>query len=131
SRAVNRVFQVVLSLTYGSAMSAFVPGHNLSHHKHTQTFKDVMRTTKVRHQWNLLNMVEFAQRVGVAIMKNDAAYVGAMKDTHKKWFQQYRIETAAVLLSTLALFVLDWNKALIYWLIPHLYAAWGIISMNY
>src|SRR5690606_13150225 len=121
SRAVNRVFQVVLSLTYGSAVSAFVPGHNLSHHKHVQTSKDVMRTTKVRHEWNFLNMIEFAPKVGVAIMKNDAAYVGAMKGTHKKWFQQYRIETAVVVLSTIALFILDWKKALIYWQIPHLY----------
>lgn len=131
SRTVNRVFQVVLSLTYGSAVSAFVPGHNLSHHKHVQTNKDVMRTTKVRHDWNLLNMMEFAPKVAVAIMKNDAAYVGAMKGKHRKWFEQYRIETAAVILSTLGLFVLDWKKALIYWFIPHIYAAWGIISMNY
>lgn len=131
SRTVNRVFQVVLSLTYGSAVSAFVPGHNLSHHKHTQTQKDVMRTTKVRHAWNLLNMIQFAPKVALAIMKNDAAYVGAMKGKHRKWFQQYRIETAAVILSTAGLFVLDWKKALFYWFIPHLYAAWGIISINY
>jgi len=130
-RRINRIFQVVLSLTYGSAVSAFVPGHNLSHHKHTQTQKDVMRTTKVRHSWNLLNMIEFAPIVAIAIMKNDAAYVGAMKGKHRKWFEQYRIETAAVILSTVGLFVLDWQKALVYWFIPHIYAAWGIISMNY
>jgi fatty acid desaturase len=87
SRSVNRVFQVILSLTYGSAVSAFVPGHNLSHHKHTQTKKDVMRTTKVRHDWNLLNMMQFAPKVAIAIMKNDAAYVGAMKGRHRRWFR--------------------------------------------
>ena len=37
SRALNRVFQVVLTLTYGNPVSSFVPGHNLSHHKHTQS----------------------------------------------------------------------------------------------
>ncbi len=131
SRGVNRVFQVILSLTYGSAVSAYVPGHNLSHHKHVQTHKDVMRTTKVRHQWNLLNMIEFAPKIGVAIMKNDVVYVSAMKGTHKKWFRQYQIENAAVILSTVGLIALDWRKGLIYWLLPHLYAAWGIISMNY
>ena len=131
SRTVNRVFQVILSLTYGSPVSAFVPGHNLSHHKHTQTRRDVMRTSKVRHGWNILNMVEFAPRVAVAIMRNDAAYVGAMKGQHKKWFQQYRIEASFVWGITLLLFVIDWKKALLYWFIPHLYAAWGIISINY
>lgn len=131
SRAVNRVFQVILSLTYGSAVSSFVPGHNLSHHKHTQTSRDVMRTSKVRHSWHVLNMVEFAPRVGVAIMKNDALYTKAMKGSHRSWFRQYQIETFTVLGLTAGLFLLDWKKALIYWFIPHLYAAWGIISINY
>src|SRR5687767_8650180 len=52
-RWLNRVFQCVLTLTYGHPVSAYVPGHNLSHHKHTQTRRDVMRTTKVRYRSNL------------------------------------------------------------------------------
>jgi fatty acid desaturase len=50
-RWLNRIFQIGLTLTYGHPVSAFVPGHNLSHHKHTQTPRDVMRTTKVRYRW--------------------------------------------------------------------------------
>ena len=48
SRAMNRATKVLLSLTYGFAVSDFVPGHNLSHHRYTQTRRDVMRTPKVR-----------------------------------------------------------------------------------
>ncbi len=131
SRGANRAFQVVLSLTYGSPVSAFVPGHNLSHHKHPQTPRDVMRTTKVRSQWNLPNMLLFVPIVALAIMKNDSAYTAAMKGRHRAWFRQYRLEKIAVIGVTLLLFVLDWQKALIYWLVPHIYAAWGIIGMNY
>jgi len=130
-RWANRVLQVLLSLSYGSTVSAFVPGHNLSHHKHIQSTRDVMRTTKVRHRWNILNMVEFAPRVAVAIRKGDVAYSAAMKESHRAWFRQYRIETWTVLGVTVLLLVLDWRKALLYWLVPHLYAAWGIISINY
>jgi len=130
-RASNRVFQVVLSLSYGSAVSAFVPGHNLSHHRHTQTPRDVMRTSKVRHRSNLLNMIEFAPRVAVAITKNDFAYSRAARGRHPAWFRQYKLENFAVLGVTALLLILDWRKGLVYWLVPHLYAAWGIISMNY
>ena len=126
-RAANRVLQVVLSLSYGSAVSAFVPGHNLSHHRHTQTPRDVMRTTKVRHEWNLLNMLEFAPRVGVAITKNDIAYSRAARGRHPAWFKQYKLENFAVLGVTACLLILDWKKGIVYWLVPHLYAAWGII----
>jgi fatty acid desaturase len=130
-RAANRVLQVVLSLSYGSAVSAFVPGHNLSHHRFTQTPRDVMRTSKVRHQWNLLNMAEFAVRVGIAITKNDFAYSRAARGRHPAWFRQYKIENFTVLGVTALLLILDWRKGLVFWLVPHLYAAWGIISMNY
>lgn len=131
SRGQNRAFQVVLSLTYGSPVSSYVSGHNLSHHKHTQTSRDVMRTTKVRHESNLLNLLEFVPRVGFAIAKNDAAYASAMKTSHRAWFRQLRIEQVVVFGVTGALFLVDWRKALVYWLVPHLYAAWGIIAMNY
>ncbi len=127
-RASNRVLQVVLSLSYGSAVSAFVPGHNLSHHRFTQTPRDVMRTAKVRHRWNLLNMLEFALRVGVAITKNDLAYSRAARERHRAWFRQYKLENYAVWGVTAGLLLLDWKKGLVYWLLPHLYAAWGIIS---
>ncbi|HSC87892.1 MAG TPA: fatty acid desaturase [Polyangiaceae bacterium] len=130
-RWANRVFQVLLSLSYGSAVSAFVPGHNLSHHRFTQSPRDVMRTTKVRHQSNMLNMMEFAPRVAIAIMQNDVAYSRAMKKRLPTWYVQYKLENYSVWAVTLALFVLDWKKALVFWLVPHLYAAWGIISMNY
>jgi fatty acid desaturase len=131
SRKVNRVFQVVLSLTYGSPVSSFVPGHNLSHHKHTQTPRDVMRTTKVRRESNLINMLEFVPRVGLAIMRNDTVYTGAMRTKHRAWFRQMQIEKYTVLAVTVALLALDWRKCLGFWVAPHLYAAWGIIGMNY
>src|SRR5262245_55199782 len=41
SRTVNKAYQVVLTLVYGHPTSSYVPGHNLSHHKHTQTRSDV------------------------------------------------------------------------------------------
>src|SRR5260221_14739034 len=34
SRQLNKIFQVVLSFTYGHSTSAYVPGHNFSHHKY-------------------------------------------------------------------------------------------------
>src|SRR6478736_2986650 len=109
-RAANRVLQVVLSLSYGSAVSAFVPGHNLSHHRFTQTPRDVMRTSKVRHSWNLLNMLEFGVRVAVAITKNDFAYSRAARGRHPAWFRQYKIENFTVMGVTALLLILDWKK---------------------
>ena len=46
---------VLLTISYGHPSSTYVPGHNLSHHKYTQSEKDFMRTSKVNFKWNLLN----------------------------------------------------------------------------
>lgn len=39
----NKFYQVCLSLQYGGAVSIFVPGHNLSHHKYPQQARDVSK----------------------------------------------------------------------------------------
>lgn len=130
SRGMNRFFQVVLTLTYGHPVSAYVPGHNLSHHKHTQSRRDVMRTTKVRYRWNLLNGIFFQSSVVKDVLFADMRYFKAMYRRNPPWFRQMILE-AVVFLGTMGtLLALDWKKFLLYVLIPHQYAAWGIITMN-
>lgn len=131
SRALNRAFQIVLTLTYGHPVSAYVPGHNLSHHKHTQSRRDVMRTTKVRYRWNLLNGLLFASHVAKNILPADIRYFRAMYRKNPPWFRQMLLETAVFLGTMAALLLLDWQKFLVYVLIPHQYAAWGIVTMNF
>ncbi|MFO0755479.1 MAG: fatty acid desaturase [Byssovorax sp.] len=130
SRGMNRLFQVALTLTYGHPVSAYVPGHNLSHHKYTQSRKDVMRTSKIRFRWNLLNGIFFMPRVGRDIFAADMRYFKAMYRRNKPWFNQMLLEAFVFLGSMGALIALDWKKFLLYVLVPHQYAAWGIISMN-
>jgi len=130
SRPMNKLWQVVLTLTYGHPVSSYVPGHNLSHHKHTQSPRDVMRTHKVRFGHNGLNLIFFMASIVPSIMRADAAYAKAMRTRHPKWFRQLMLETVVFWGLSIGLFVLDWRKALILWLIPHLYAQWGIVTMN-
>lgn len=136
SRFANRVFQVFVSLTYGHPVSMFVPGHNLSHHKYLQTPKDRMRTDKMRFRWNLLNQLFFMPAVGPQIFRDNAEYVKRMQGT--PWHRQFRIELAvyiAFLVVTAALSF--WIDGLVPWrflvfvVLPHQYAAWGIMGINF
>jgi fatty acid desaturase len=129
-RSLNRAFQVALTLTYGHPVSAYVPGHNLSHHKHTQTRRDIMRTTKARFRWNLLNGLFFMSRVGKDIFVADMRYFKAMYRRNPPWFRQMILEAVVFVGASGALLALDWKKFLLYVLVPHQYAAWGIITMN-
>jgi fatty acid desaturase len=131
SKAANRWVQIVLTLTYGHPVSAFVPGHNLSHHRFTQKPQDVMRTTKVDLGWNLANVILFVPSVAIAVFRNDLVFSRVMKEKRPKWFRQFRIESAILALVSIALLLIDWQKFLMFFWVPHIMAAVGIIGINY
>jgi fatty acid desaturase len=126
----NKVYQVVLTLIYGHPVSSYVPGHNLSHHKHTQTRRDVMRTTKTRFRYNGFNVLFFFFAVGPSIMRADAQYTVLMRKRHPRWFRQAVAELSILMVVQVALLIIDWRAFLVFWLLPHLYAQWGIVTMN-
>ena len=57
SPVLQRVFQMALTGAYGQPSSVYQPAHNRSHHRHTSTKKDLMRPTKLKYKWNVLNML--------------------------------------------------------------------------
>ncbi len=140
NRTLNKLFQVVLSPTYGHPVSMFVPGHNLSHHKYVQTPKDRMRTDKLRFRWNLMNQVFFHAVVGGTIFKDNAEYVKLMRTKNPKWFRQFMYELTFYvffLIATFVAFYFMWGLADASWkwvlfvFLPHQYAAWGIMGINF
>lgn len=129
-RWMNKIFQTVLTNVYGHPVSSYVPGHNLSHHKYTQSRKDVMRTSKARFRWHLLNLPLFLVQIAPSIMRADSMYAKMMRKKHPRWFRQLATELTVLWTIQIALFVVDWRKALVLWLVPHLYAQWGIVTFN-
>lgn len=130
-RRLNKAFQVVLTLTYGHPVSSFVSGHNLSHHRYTQKDRDIMRTSKSRSRWNLLAFLMFFPKISGPIMRSDVVFARTMRRQRPRWFKQFAIEAGVFVAVSVALFVIDWQKALILWLVPHIWASWGILSINY
>ncbi|MDX2013008.1 MAG: fatty acid desaturase [Myxococcaceae bacterium] len=130
SRRLNSALQVWVSLSYGFPISDYVPGHNLSHHRYTQQAEDVMRTTRVRFRWNLLNLVAFLPVVTPGIVRGNARYLKRVGWRVSAWRRQLLLETIVVWSVKLALTLLDWRKALLFVWIPHLVANWGIVTVN-
>lgn len=131
SRTLNRITQVVLSVTYGFPVSEYVPGHNLSHHGYTQTPRDMMRTTKLRFRTNLLNLAFFFLRIGPSVTLMNARYLRQMEKKNPKWVRQLRLEIAVTWGLKLLMLVVAWKKALLIAFVPSLYAVWGITTVNY
>jgi fatty acid desaturase len=130
-RTLNKLFQVWVSLSYGFPISDYVPGHNLSHHRYTQQPEDVMRTTHVRFGWNLLNLIFFMPAVTPGILRGNSHFKEVMGDRAKPWKQQLVFEGIVVWSVKIACLLLDWKKALLYLFLPHLFANWGIVTVNF
>ena len=131
SRTLNKIFQLVLSFTYGHSTSAYVPGHNFSHHKYTQTPKDAIRTSKARFRINFLNQLFFFFIMSGDILKGEIRFASKMRKERPAWFRQYLLELFLVMGTKIALLIINWKCAVLFVLIPHQYAAWGIVSTNY
>jgi fatty acid desaturase len=126
----NAVFQVVLTLGYGHPVSMFVPGHTRSHHRHLQTARDAMRTTKARFRWHLLNVLLLPAIVGGAVFRGNVRYARVMARRNPRWFRQFLLEAAIYLVVCGTLAWLDPWLFLTTLVLPHQYAAWGVMAMN-
>lgn len=128
-RWMNAAFQVWVSLSYGFPISDYIPGHTLSHHRFLQAREDVMRTSKVRFRWNLLNLLAFPFAVTPGILRGNARY-GKLKGS-EAWRRQLRLEVVLVWAVKLGLLALDWRKALCLVVVPQLLANLGIVGINF
>lgn len=128
-RWMNSAFQVWVSLSYGFPISEYIPGHNLSHHRFLQAREDVMRTSKVRFRWHLLNLLAFPFAVSPAILRGNRRY--ALLKGNAAWHRQRRLEMVIVWGVKAGLFLLDWRKALVLVLLPEIVANLGIVGINF
>jgi len=131
ARWMNRIFQIILSFSYGHSTSAYVPGHNFSHHKYTQSDKDAIRTTKARFRINIFNQLFFFFIMSGDILAGEIRFAKKMYRERPKWFWQYALEMALVIGAKITLAIIDWQRFLLFVFIPHQYAAWGIVGTNY
>jgi fatty acid desaturase len=85
----------------------------------------------VRFKWNLLNIVFFMASVTPAIIRGNARFKKLQGEKAQAWKRQLLIESIAVWSVKIAATLLDWRSALMFVWIPHLWANWGIVSINF
>jgi len=128
---LNSLVYYILSVSYGHPVSAFVPGHNESHHKYTELMRDPMRTSKLRYRWNLLNFLLYQPTVAVAVFRNDLEYALLQRALGRPFFRRMMSEHAVNLACTIFLLYNSPLKFFLYYYVPHLVAQWGIVSINH
>lgn len=131
NKTLNRIFQYILSVAFGGPVSAYVPGHNLSHHKHLQTAKDNTRTYKLRYTSNFLNQVMCFFVMLPGLLKTEMSFAKQLSAIKPKWSRQYRIEFAIVWLWRLGWLCVNVKLFFLVLLLPNTFCVWGIFGTNF
>lgn len=127
---MNDAWRFVQTLWYGQPVTVFVPVHNHSHHKHAQTRMDLTRSTKATGAWQLANMFT-ATRWQQAALRDSLAYFQAQRARGRRVWKDVLAEAAVLLVVYGALFVVDWQKAVLYVVVPHTVGMFLIKAINF
>jgi len=130
STTAERVYRLLLTMAYGHPVSTFVPGHNLSHHRHLQSKRDPMRTGLVSYKCHILNLLLFQPTVAPEVARMDMRYTHLQRDQNMVYYTHVCTEWAVLVASQCACLLCDWRRFGLYLLLPHLFAQWAIVSMN-
>jgi len=127
---MEKIYQHMLTLSFGHPVSTLVPGHNLSHHRHTESVRDPMRTSKVQYKWHFLNLVMFQPTVAWDVFRMDMRYMSMQRLMNTSYFWDTSLQWCTLLFSQIILFCVHPWKFLVYVYLPHLFAQWAIVTMN-
>jgi beta-carotene hydroxylase len=131
SRTANAVTDYWLTLLYGFPAFAWIPTHNMNHHKFTNREGDYTITYRHSERNNLVTLLTYPTISSYHQQKPIRDY---LRDTWQK--QRPRFWFAILQYAALGLFVggallLDWKKALLYIVVPQQFGLFVVLVFNY
>ena len=90
-----------------------------------------MWTARAQYRNNLLNFLRFKSRVVQNLLRTDLRFTRLMRTRRPRWFRQRMLEGAVTWAVNITLLVVDWKRFLLFWHLPHVYATWAVVTMNY
>lgn len=130
SPLVEGIYHNILSITFGHPVATFVPGHNIGHHRYTQNAKDSMRTSKMRYKWHFLNLLLFQTTVSWNVFMTDLRYMLLQRSLGKSLYTKACLQVVVLVFSHGIMLYTNATKFILYVYVPHLFAQWGIVTMN-
>mmetsp|Transcript_38218 Transcript_38218/g.94610 ORF Transcript_38218/g.94610 Transcript_38218/m.94610 type:complete len:316 (-) Transcript_38218:163-1110(-) len=130
SPVLNACWFMLISLWNGASATAYIPGHNLGHHRHLQTRSDAIRTSKVNSGSQLWNLLSYFPRVYPSIYKNDMSYFEAQRKLGRPIYAQFQRESLAIVCAYVSLALFGPLRFLALVLIPQVIAKAAIVTLN-
>jgi len=131
SKSLNTLADWWLTVFYGFPIFAWIPTHNKNHHRYNNREGDDSITYRVSEKNNFLTLVSYPTISGYYQQKAIFGYLKDLKENNKEkyWlcFSQYVI----LFLWIAAAFLIDWQKALLFVIIPQQVSLFSVLIFNY
>lgn len=131
SRRANLLTSYVISLYYGYPAIGWVPTHNQVHHRLNNAEGDSSRSPKFFERNHLFALLVYPTLTGLSQSAEISAFFRSLWRKNRRAFWAGASEYVVFFGVMAALFVLDWKKALIFFVIPQQFALFTIQVFNY
>ena len=131
NRLLNILTDYWLTLFYGFPAFGWIPTHNLNHHKLNNKDGDYTITYRLSEGNNLVTLLTYPSISSYHQQKPIRDYMKRLWNTNRTNFYLAASQYLVLALYYVATLLLDWQKALLFVVIPHQVALFSILIFNY
>lgn len=131
SKALNVLTDYWLTLFYGFPAFAWIPTHNANHHTLNNRAGDYTITYRYSESNNLLTLLAYPTVSSMYQQKPIRDYLKRLWHSDRREFYLAVLQYAALGLFLAGAFIIDWEKALLYILLPQQFGLFSVLVFNY
>ena len=131
SKVLNVLTDWWLTVFYGFPIFAWIPTHNKNHHRFNNREGDDSITYRVSEKNNFLTLISYPTISGYYQQKAIMVYLKEMKANNKEKFWVSISQYVVLVLWVAAALLIDWEKALLFVIIPQQVSLFSVLIFNY
>lgn len=131
NKTMNFLTDNWLTVFYGFPIFAWIPTHNINHHVHINKDEDYTKTYRYSEKNNLLTLLIYPSVSGYYQQPAVGAYLKDLRKTNRKKFYSTSFQIVALVLWVGISLIIDWQKALLFVVIPGQVSVYTVHVFNY
>jgi beta-carotene hydroxylase len=121
-----------LTVFYGVPIFTWMPTHNMNHHRFTNKEGDSSVTYRHTEENHLVSLLSYPSVSGFHQMTQSVfPYMAKLRQNDRRQFFENWFQVVVLVVWTLAFLVLDWQRAILYVIIPQQVSAFTVFVFNY
>jgi fatty acid desaturase len=131
NKTANIITDNILTVFYGFPIFAWVPTHNANHHVHVNKEPDYTKTYMASEKNNLFRLLTYPTLSGIVQQKAVGQYLLGLYRKKNRNFYLHVLQIVSLVIWVVVALVIDWQKALLYVVIPQQISLFTVLIFNY